>query len=245
MVKIKFDVSGSDPDAAVADFAFEQPPVGLYQARLEELNTGYSKDGEGKPDKNRPRLECIYKLVSDAEGKDLDKNYSRVWDYVSLKSEAAEWKLDQFCQAMGLASGNKRKGTIDTQALATKADGEETGHQGKLVKLRVTADKDLDGNYRGRVGGVFAMEDQLDEDDELADVLEEDEEETSEEDVWTEEDIDRMKSAELKELVKEYEIEVPKGSKVADVKQLVKDHLFSEEDWEAEGDDEEGDELPF
>ncbi len=66
----------------------------------------------------------------------------------------------------------------------------------------------------------------------------------------THEDVDAMRGPELKELVKEWEITVPKGAKINDVRQLLKDAIdgVGEEDADDDdpfGEEEEGDNLPF
>lgn len=162
MSKIKFDVSGSDPSKAIQDS--EPPKPGVYRCKVDEINSGFAKGDDGKPDKSRPRLEVIYRItVGKSKGAPL-------WDYVSF-SEAAQWKLDQFLQAMGVATSKKRKGEFDTAKLINK-----------VVKVRVVADKNNDGDYRPKVKGVFAIGEDDDVDDDVDDEDEADEEEADEDD---------------------------------------------------------------
>lgn len=166
MPKITFDVSGSDPDNATKDV--EPPKPGLYTCKVAEINPGFSKDSEtGKPDKSRPRLEVVYRI----QGK--KSTGAPLWDYLSF-SEASQWKLDQFLQAVGIATKKKRKGSFDTAKVV-----------GKTVKVRVVGEGSGD-NYRARVKGVFKFDGAADEDADEEDV--EDEEDTDAEDEDEEED---------------------------------------------------------
>jgi len=138
---VKFDVSGSDPDRATQ--SFEPPKPGVYRAKVAELNSGFAKSREtGKPDPKRPRLEVVYHLLDDPY-----KN-APLWDYLSF-SEEAQWKMDQFLQAVGIASKKKRKGSFDSDSLI-----------GKIVKVRVRGGKNLSDEYRAEVGGVMAAPDE-------------------------------------------------------------------------------------
>lgn len=257
-VKIKYNVKGADHKANAEGGAGELAPKGVYIAELAETNLGYSKDDDGKPDKNRPRIECIWRLVGQADGSALDKNYAPVWDYVSF-SDAAEWKLDQFLQSIGVDTESEEEGELDLTKYAAKVTnlkGEESkGKKGTPVKckVRVVGGKNLEGDYKPKIGGTYRLTDEDEEalDEALEAAAEEDEAEPDEpewedegegeedEDVLTAEDIDEMPAAELKALVKEEKIKVKKGMKVKDVRELVKEHLGLDE--EAEDDDE----LPF
>jgi hypothetical protein len=146
MAKVKYDVSGSDPEGAMS-LQRTSPRPGMYVGRLAELNLGHSRDENGKPDKGRPRMEVITKMLkADKPG---NKKYtgSQVWDYLLLPGHEGftgfpEQKLDNFLQSLGIAKKkSKRKGTFDTDDL-----------KGKKLLVIIRADKDQDGNYRGRVG---------------------------------------------------------------------------------------------
>ena len=255
-VTIKYDVSGADHEANASGGAdFEQPPKGLYIAELAEANLGFSKDDDGKPDKNRPRIECIYQIVAESDGSKPAKNYSRVWDYVSF-SDAAEWKLDMFLQSVGIETSAKEKGQLDLTKVAGKVtDLKGNEHEGKAVrvKMRVTAGKDLQGDYRAKVGGTYRL---VDEDEEaLTDALDEalDDDELDDDDVdfgdeeeteLTADDVDEMPVEDLKALVKEHGIKVKKGTKVAGVRELVKEELGLVESDEDEDEDDD-DDVPF
>lgn len=174
MPKITFDVSNSDPDKATQDV--EPPKPGVYLCKVAEINPGFSKDDDGKPDKDRPRLEVVYRIhKGNSKGAPL-------WDYLSF-SEAAQWKLDQFLQAVGVANKKKRKGSFDSSKVI-----------GKLVKVRVTGQGSGE-DYRARVRGVFAYdpdleEEETEEDEDENGDEEEEEEETEEEETEEEEEED-------------------------------------------------------
>lgn len=167
MPKITFDVSGSDPKKATQDL--EPPKPGVYVAKVDEINPGYSKDEDtGKPDKTRPRLEVIYRIN---KGK---YKGAPLWDYLSF-SEASQWKLDQFLQAVGIATEKKRKGSFDTAKQV-----------GKLVKVRVQGQGSGE-DYRARVRGVFKYDPDAEDDEDTEDEDEVDEDiEDEEEDEETE-----------------------------------------------------------
>lgn len=252
-VKIKYNVAGADHKANAEGGAGEQAPKGVYVAELDQANLGFSKDDDGKPDKSRPRIECVWRIIGLADGSKPDKNYSPVWDYVSF-SDAAEWKLDQFLQSIGVDTESDEEGELDLTKYAAKATNlkgeEQKGKKGTpvKVKIRVVSGKNLEGDYRAKIGGTYRLTDEDEEalDEALEAAAEEEpgdepEWEDEDEDVLTADDIDEMPAAELKELVKENKIKVKKGMKVKDVRELVKEELgLNDED-----EDGDADELPF
>lgn len=169
MAKLKFAVDSVDYGQA-GDF--EQPKPGVYVAEIQEINAGYAKGDDNKPDRSRPRLEVIFGNLKKLDDPDDDTVYARLWRYLSY-SDAAEIYMAQFLEALGVATEKKRKGTWDPDE-----------HIGKKVKIRVAADTDLNNEYRGKVAGVFAFdEDEEDFDDEEEEDVDVDEEEEEEEDV--------------------------------------------------------------
>ena len=234
MVKIKYDVSDSDPTRASAG-PRELAPTGIHGARLIECN--YREPGKDKAEGKDPDLECIY---------EFEDNYAPVWDYVGL-GERAKWKLDQFLQAMGVASEDRRKGEFDTKDLISRK-----------VQLRITRGQDLEGNYRPNVGGVYMPEDG----ERLGPTVPEDtwddeDDEDADEDgpLFSNEEIAEANGKRLREMVKEaqeagYDINVPSGSKVGDVRNLLIDAMADgsgDEDDEDDLDDldEDEDDVPF
>lgn len=141
MPVIKFDVSDQDPDESTV--APEPPPPGLYKAKIIQATPGYKTGDDGKPDKNAPRIEVIYQCLESADERNKDyKGAGRVWDYVTFY-DTTKRQLDQFLQAIGVATKSKRSGQFDPEKQV-----------GKIVKLRVYGRKGEE-NYRPQVGGVW------------------------------------------------------------------------------------------
>lgn len=178
MVKVKYDIRGSDPDKAAAAGNFTPPRPGVYPFKIIEVNAGFSKS-DGEPDRKRPRLEVVFSCQ--------DPRYKggQVWLYLPVKGSTAyekvsEQKWDQLLQAVGYTDGKKnRSGEFDTDKILLN----------KLVKVRVKEGANQGGEYRAEFGSVFpfdgdeselALDDDLSDDDALADDDEElaDEEET-------------------------------------------------------------------
>lgn len=167
MPKVKFDVSGSDPDKA-ASGSFEPPKPGVYKAKIAELKPGFTDN-----DKTRPRLEVVVEIT--------DKRFlgSRLWDYISF-GEASQWKLDQFLQAMGLADKKKRKGTFDTDLLLNKP-----------LKVRVKGET-FNEEYRARLNAYISWDGEDDGSDEEADETADEEVEEVEDEVEVEEEAEEV-----------------------------------------------------
>lgn len=139
---IKFDVSDQDPDESTA--APEPPPPGLYKAKIVQATPGYKTGEDGKPDKSAPRIEVIYQCLESADDRNKDyKGNGRVWDYVTFY-DTTKRQLDQFLQAIGVATKSKRSGQFDPEKVALN----------KIVKVRVYGRKGEE-NYRPQVGGVW------------------------------------------------------------------------------------------
>jgi len=216
---VKFDVSGSDPEAATRDF---EPPVpGVYKMKVQSIKVA-------KPPNKDRRIELVLE-VTGATGDKKKYNGGRVWDYINLESEAAAWKLDQFLQAFGLATKSKRKGQFNPDNLL-----------GELVTVRVASDTNQNGDYRPRVGALIQFDEDADEEgddsedegedeepeEDDADDSEEAEDEDGdfeEEEGESEEDLDydAMSIAELKEELESRDLST-KGSRGALVKRLQK-----------------------
>lgn len=219
MAKIKFDVSGSDPEKAVSR-DFEPPRPGVHLVKVEEINPGFSKGDDGKPDKTRPRLEIVAR-VEDGVSKGAP-----LWDYLSF-SEASQWKLDQFLQVFGIATAKKRKGEFDTDTII-----------GEVAKVRVKADSGSE-EYRPKVTAWMVAEgdglegdgdgDELDlpsddddpfggDDDETAT----DEAEGGDDDIWGDDDEGGEEEEEAQEPL-HYTAEELKGMNMAGLKDLCTD----------------------
>jgi len=148
MVKLKYDVSESDPEEAKAQGVFEAIKPGLYLFEISEVNVGFSKGDDGKPDKTKPRIEVVFKCL-DAKYKN-----AQVWGYFVQKGhpsydKKAAQKFDQLLLAVKFTDGKKnRVGELDT----------DKHIKGKKVVVRVRAGKNQDGDARGEFGSVFPPE---------------------------------------------------------------------------------------
>ena len=169
----KFDVRESDPSKAIQGGG-EQAPVGMYQAKVVKVtNRAETTNGE------KNDLEVIYEITGDANGKALAEPYAVLYDYVNFD---VAWKLDQFLQAMGLATSSKRTG-----------QGDENKLKGKKVKLRVKGDT-WNGEYRAKVGGTWKLgagptagaDDEPDDADDDDDTAAADDTTGSDEETWAE-----------------------------------------------------------
>lgn len=208
MVKVKYDITKSDPESARAVGTMEPPKPGIYRFLISETNAGFAKEG-GNEDKSRPRLEVIFSCL------DEKHKGAQLWLYIPLPGSASEndfsnQKFDQLLQAVGFTDGKKnRKGELDTDKVL----------KGKTVKLRVRGGSNQNGDYRAEYGSVFpddgedevaTSDDELMEEDE--DVMEEDEVLEDEEEAFDAEarmgELAQMSVAELKAIGKEYGIKL-------------------------------------
>jgi hypothetical protein len=233
--KVKYDVSNTEFGES-GDFENAQP--GVYSAVIKEINPGFAKGEGGKPDRSRPRLEVIYNELKPIDNPKDKTRYSQIWDYLSF-SEASEYRMAQFLEAIGVATPKKRSGSWDTEKKV-----------GTVVKVRVKADVDLNDNYRAKIAGVFAFEGGGDEeelDDEEYDEEDEEEEEVEEEEVEeydeeAEEDYSDWSVGDLKEELEERGLSTS-GRKNTLVKRLEDDNAAAEEEEEEEPEEEEDEEL--
>jgi hypothetical protein len=213
VAKVKIKASAAAVEQASKSGDFEEAPPGLYTATLEEINPGFSKGDDGKEDKSRPYLECIYKITGvGREGTAPDKTFSRLWDYVTF-GEAAEWKQAQFGMALGLpmSPSGSIEGSIETEP------GKPGTVIGTTVLIRVKRGTDLEGNYRGKIAWVGNKDSATK--GETSSVFADDEEETGPAnpfddasgdetaDYVTEEQLLAMEPKELGDLAREFDLD--------------------------------------
>jgi hypothetical protein len=129
MAVVKYDVSNVESGGGG-----EQPQPALYQGKIASL-TPRDKKANGE-------------VVGDLEVVvDIGEEYSRLWTYVKTPNdpnynEAAHgWKLRELTDALKLPA----KGSMDTAKQI-----------GKAVNVKVVADTNLEGEYRGRIKNLFA-----------------------------------------------------------------------------------------
>lgn len=203
------DIQKSNQDQA--DFVVA--PAGLYILTGSECNPGYSKDKEGDEDRNRPRLECIWKITG--IGKDdveTKENYGNIWDYVSFSKEAG-WSRARFGKAVGALP-------LDAED-DTDFDYDTDDFEGVrvLAKLKVQKGRTKDDPPRNRIQGMWNLEDQAAGLDAAFGGGAEDQESFGEESVFgggddssdeeelTEEQLQGMDLKELGSLAKEYDLD--------------------------------------
>lgn len=222
MAKIKFDVSNVEDGG---DFTQAKP--GMYIAKIAEVN-------EKESSKGNPMLEIIFEITRDSKGKKVKERYSRIWHYVITDPESgAFFRMKELVKALGL----KLKGTLDTDKIV-----------GTELQIQVKADKDLEDNYRAKIGKVLALpedEDDEDEDDEDDDDDIEDEDDESEDDddddeeAYTEEDLDELDNDELKEVAEEFDLDIPKRLTDKGRAKLIDAILEAQEEGEEDDEDDE------
>lgn len=241
MVKLKVDNRDvTEEEAASAGGFADSPKPGLYRFRVEELNEGWSKNEEGKPDKSRPYIEGVLKCA--------DKDYAgaMVWTYFLQPGHPSynkkdKAKFDQFLRAIGFLSDKKRTGEFDSDKHAV----------GKYITVQIRAGKNQDGTYRGEYSkafpdgheGVSGGDDETLEDEGL---LEEGDEELLDDEAsasdWDarREELEAAQVGDLKPIAKEYGITLA-GHKKASLIDAILEYeqsLGDEDDESLEDDDE-------
>ncbi len=106
----------------------EDPQPGMYKGKIVSV-THRTQKTDGSPAND---LEVVV---------DVGSQYKRLWTYIGLEANTA-WKLREFTDALGLPA----KGGIDP-AKVSKQQPE--------VNVKVSADTDQEGNYRGKVKNLF------------------------------------------------------------------------------------------
>lgn len=125
MATIKYDVSDVE-----AGGGGQQPQPSMYKGKIVSV-THRDKKSNGDATND---LEVVVSVGDE---------YANLWSYINLESVAARWKVREFTDAVGLPT----KGDLTPQKLKAL--------QGKPVLVKVSADTDLDGDYRGRVKNLF------------------------------------------------------------------------------------------
>lgn len=172
MTGIRYDLSDVDPDESTAVRSFDSPQPGMYVATILEITKKPSKSGGG------PILEVKFEITDADKSKNKQFAGSHLWWYAMLPGhdswDDTAWKLDQFLQALGVATKRKRKGSFDPDK-----------HVGEELLINVRPGKNQNGEYRGEVGAVL----QYDEDEWASgDDEDDDDVEYDEDDVEADED---------------------------------------------------------
>jgi hypothetical protein len=105
-----------------------QPEPGLYRGKINSAAERKKKQ-DGTPCHD---LEVTV---------DVGEGMANLWTYIPLKADAPnKWKLREFTDALGLPP----KGGVDTNKI-----------KGKEVNVKVVADTDKDGDYKGKIKNIF------------------------------------------------------------------------------------------
>jgi len=205
-MKLKFDVSDSDPaKASATGTSFEPPPPGTYVCRIDDASLGKSRKGDDM-------ITLVYEIAS---GEHKNK---KLWDRIVL-TKASEWKLDQFLQAIGAASSRKRKGVLDLEEIVGDAivvqvkRGEYEGNPtAEVARVSAAADDDdlEDDDFDESDDDIEDLDDEIDDADD-EDPEDEDEEEDDDYESWS--------IAELRKELSDRELN-PKGAKPALIARL-------------------------
>jgi len=129
MAVVKYDVSNVESGGGG-----EQPQPGLYAGKIASINARTEK-ANGDPVRD---LEIVL---------DIGSEYARLWTYIKTPddpnySEGSHgWKLRELTDALKLPA----KGQFDTSKMV-----------GRNVNVKVVADTDQEGGYRGRARSLFA-----------------------------------------------------------------------------------------
>lgn len=181
MAKLKVKVEQDAWDEAGTD-SVEPPKPGVYDCKVLEINTGFSKGEDNKPDKDKPRIEVIYQIVDEkakTRGNDGGSAYgARLWQYITF-GDNVQWKLAGFLKAFGIPFkkvGKSLEFDLDTAAIAENVTDvnsrtmkagpkKATGHEGKPCRVKVKPDSNQTGEYRAGVGAVLPPKEDSDDDD--------------------------------------------------------------------------------
>src|SRR5580765_8529299 len=177
---------------------------------------------EQKTSKNDEEMvEVIFQITKDADGKKVKENYGQIWYYAPLNPD-------------GVAGGWARRMKELVTAFGLKAKGGNIAAiEGKEALIRLREDKDLNGDYRPQIGKILKAEVE-DEDDEDAEAE------------YTMDDLDDMDRTQLKQLIKEEELEikVTKSKTEDDLREEIAAALEIEDEEDEEEPDEEDEEEP-
>lgn len=125
MATIKIDVTDVESGGGG-----EQPQPGMYAGKIVSV-THRDKKANGDATND---LEVVV---------DVGQEYVRLWSYINLDSTAAKWKVREFLDAVGLPA----KVELTPKKLKDI--------EGTKVNVKIAADKDLDGDYRGKIKNLF------------------------------------------------------------------------------------------
>lgn len=228
MTKFKIKASAEEAAKAGQDQGdFEVPKPGFYHLRIVEANAGFSKT-DGEEDQDKPRIEVIYEVVGEGmESAPVDKNYGRIWDYITFGDGYAATRRVEFTKALypdvtdeDIVAGNVELDTDELVERIVVARLKQEVDKQKTEEARA-ADKKAPRVFRARVA-LLLSPDNLDgytevehgadaygsanggdEPDPFADA---EGQPSSEEDLLTEEELQAMDMKELGATAKEFDL---------------------------------------
>lgn len=164
MTKVKIRASQDEAAKAGQDQGeFEVPKPGYYHVKLVEANAGFSKDSDGNEDEDKPRIECVYEIVGEGmEAAETDKNYGRIWDYVTFgdgyaATRRVEWVMafDPQADVNDIVAG---KYEIDTDDLVERVVVARLKHEKDKQKTEEAkaADRKAPPVYRARIAMLIS-----------------------------------------------------------------------------------------
>jgi|SRR5580765_46436 len=212
-------------DVSKVEAGFKQAPVGLYHAKVSSIEQKTSKNDE-------EMVEVIFQITKDADGKKVKENYGQIWYYAPLNPD-------------GVAGGWARRMKELVTAFGLKAKGGNIAAiEGKEALIRLREDKDLNGDYRPQIGKILKAEVEDEDDEDEPDVAAEADDDAEAE--YTMDDLDDMDRTQLKQLIKEEELEikVTKSKTEDDLREEIAAALEIEDEEDEEEPDEEDEEEP-
>jgi len=213
MTKVKIQIGKEGVEKGLASGDFVDPPPGLYVVEVRQAEQR-QKDGGEHPYINVGAFPIGRGRKGEALNPPEGSVFGTVWDKVSL-SPAAEWRLTQFCIAMGMKV-NARGGISGSLELEADKPGSIIK---KLALLRVKEGQNLEGQYRAEVGWWgpydptddgegFDEEEELGDEEATEDAFGEDEPEgEEEEEYYTREFLQSLEPKELSKACTDFDLD--------------------------------------
>lgn len=181
MAKIKYNVKGVETGGGPL------PKAGIYRCKVTSCV-------DGKPADKGRRLEVVYEIQSDSSGDKTHKGH-KLYDYIPLERDDMDWKVAQFIRAMGMPD-------------VGDFDPKETVGTALNVRVRIQPESE---EYAAKATPATLIPLDGEEDSDGENLEEEtDGEEGGEDEAWTEEELEALEKAELKEVAGEFEVAWPR-----------------------------------
>lgn len=220
MPVVKYDMSGVDPaEARQSDYV--QPPPGTHRCKILSCDPDRSKENK------TPMLVVVFRPTKG--------NFGQVWYYVTFSDkEFPKRKMDQFLQAVGVTSDQKRTGSFNTDTIVGKEvmvnfrarrpdkgtpPGTENDYRAEVTDVWAPGVLDDEDEFDATAGGGEdeAFDSEAFEDEETMDDTPDEEDDG----LLTEDVIVAMEAPELKAILKEYEVKVPPRVRAPKLREMV------------------------